>query len=156
MSPNCRPATSSLFWGAVTGTIGSVVAVANLRRDRAKIHVTCQIEDRSYKYRQPPSFVIRVSNVGKQATVITEISIATKWTTTGWPLRRTSPLSGILLPWSRDDDEVARNVPPMENWDIRPRTKMLDAGEVLTVVQALNPTTRLAMSDPMRQMRLGE
>jgi len=132
------------IWGAATGTIGSIVAVANLRRDRPKVRVACQIEDRSYKYSRPPSLVVRVTNVGKQPTVVSEINLATTWNTTGWgPWLRRNPGAGIMLPWSREDDELARNVAPIENWDIRPRTKTLGPGEVLTVIKALDPDNPL-------------
>jgi hypothetical protein len=143
------------IWGAVTGTAGSVVAIATLRRDRAKVRVACQIEDRSYKYQQPPSLVIRVTNAGKQPTVVAEIDLATKWNTTGWLFRRTTPLSGIILPWSREDDELARNVPPMENWDIRPRTKKLGPGEVVMVIKALDPDDPLGDVRPYVEDSLG-
>jgi hypothetical protein len=143
------------IWGAVTGTVGSLVAVTNLQRDRSRVRVTCQIEDRSYKYREPPSIVIRVANTGKQPIVIAEISLATQWITTGWPQRRRHPSTGILLPWSSEDDELARNVPPIEKWDIRPRTKMLSPGAVVTVVRALDPDDPLGDIRPYAADALG-
>lgn len=150
------PASEYLaIWGAVTGTASCLVALANLRRDRPKLRITCQIKDHSYKHRKPPSLVVRVVNTGKQPVVVAEINLATKWTTTGWLVRRTNPSLALTLPWSREDDDLARNAPPTGDWDIRPRTKLLSTGEVLTVVTRLDPGAPLGDVRPYVADALG-
>jgi hypothetical protein len=126
------------IWGAVTGTVGSFVAIANLRRDRATVRVSAEIKELSYKSREPPSLIVRVTNIGKQPITIAEVALAVKWRSTGWLRRQSVPERTFLLNWSRESDEQARDSPRVGEMVIRPRTRMLNPGEVLTTMDSLD------------------
>lgn len=127
------------IWGAVTGTVGTVVAVATIRMDRASIRVSADIRELSYQSRERPSLVIRVTNAGKRPIAIAEVALASEWRSVGRIRRQWFPIGiSTLLPWSREDDEQARDTPRVGEWVVRPRTRTLNPGEVLTVMDSLD------------------
>ena len=86
-------ATSDIIaiWGAVTGTTGAVVGVANMRRDRPHLRVIAQIRQDSYKNRDPPALVVTVTNSGKQPVPISDIGLAQRRQSLGRVRKRLVP-----------------------------------------------------------------
>jgi hypothetical protein len=124
-------------WGAVTGTIGALVALTNARRDRPSLRVVGQIRTDSYKFRDPPALVITVTNIGKQPTpAISEVGLATRWQRVGLLRRSSSPQEWRSLrygewPPRREVDEDA--APGASGFRYAPpATQSLKPGEAIT------------------------
>jgi hypothetical protein len=128
------------IWGAATGTVGAVVAVAGLYADRPNLQVRREINMNSYKNRLPPALVVSVSNTGKRPIAISEIGLATEWKTVGRVRKRTSPwlYTGMAI----TEQALATSSPRVGREFLRPGSRALDPGHVILSMESIDGDIR--------------